>query len=94
MCWNPNLQNCTFAISRFPAHSLIPRKTELKNNSCTNCKSTDNESSQQDLIDYISLLASQTGTNIEVISGKTEHGSMLSSLGKIGAILRNNPNHG
>ena len=72
---------------------LIPRKTELKNNSCTNCKSTDNESSQQDLIDYISLLASQTGTNIEVISGKTEHGMMLASLGKIGAILRYNPHH-
>jgi len=72
---------------------LIPRKTELKNNSCTNCKSTDNESSQQDLIDYIALLASQTGTNIEVISGKTEHGMMLASLGKIGAILRYNPHH-
>ena len=72
---------------------LIPRKTELKNNSCTNCKSRDNESSQQDLIDYIALLASQTGTNVEVISGKTEHGMMLTSLGKIGAILRYNPHH-
>jgi len=73
---------------------LIPRKTELKNNSCTSCKSTDSESSQQDLIDYIALIGSQTGTKIEVISGKTEHGIMLASLGKIGAILRYNPHHG
>jgi peptide chain release factor subunit 1 len=29
---------------------------------------------------------------VEVISGKSEHGSMLSSIGKIGAILRYNPN--
>ena len=72
---------------------LIPRKTELKNNSCQSCKSTDSESSQQDLIDYIALIGSQTGTKIEVISGKTEHGIMLASLGKIGAILRYNPHH-
>ena len=72
---------------------LIPRKTELKNNSCTNCKSTDNELSQQDLIDYIALISSQTGTIVEVISGKSEHGMMLASLGKLGAILRYNPHH-
>ena len=72
---------------------LIPRKTELKNISCPSCKSMDNESAQQDIIDYIALVASQTGTKVEVISGKTEHGMMLASLGKIGAILRYNPNH-
>ena len=72
---------------------LIPRKTELKNTSCPSCKSMDNESAQQDIIDYIALVASQTGTKVEVISGKTEHGMMLASLGKIGAILRYNPQH-
>ena len=72
---------------------LIPRKTELKNIACQNCQSTDNATLEQDIVDYIALLASQTGTNVEVISGKTEHGMMLASLGKIGAILRYNPNH-
>ena len=72
---------------------LIPRKTELKNTSCPSCKSMDNESAQQDIIDYIALVASQTGTKVEVISGKTEHGMMLTSLGRIGAILRYNPQH-
>ena len=44
-------------------------------------------------LNKIELLASQTGTSIEVISGKTEHGMMLASLVKIGAILRYNPHH-
>ena len=74
--------------------TMIRRRTDLQNNPCASCKSTDNESSQQDIVDYIALLASQTGTKVEVISGKTEHGVMLSSLGKIGAVLRYNPSHG
>ena len=74
--------------------TMIRRRTDLQNSPCASCKSTDNESSQQDIVDYIALLASQTGTKAEVISGKTEHGVMLSSLGKIGAVLRYNPNHG
>ena len=72
---------------------MIRRRTDLQNSPCASCKSTDNESSQQDIVDYIALLASQTGTKVEVISGKTEHGVMLSSLGKIGAVLRYNQNH-
>jgi len=71
---------------------VIPRKTELLNTSCPNCKSTDLEVSQQDIVDYLALLATKTGTTIEVVSGKAEHGTMLSSIGKIGAILRYNPN--
>jgi peptide chain release factor subunit 1 len=52
----------------------------------------DQEADSQDLIDYLSLLAAKVGTRIEVISGVSEHGAMLSSLGKVGAILRYNPN--
>ena len=44
-------------------------------------------------MDYISLLGAKTGTNVEVISGVAEHGIMLSNIGKIGAILRYNPNY-
>jgi peptide chain release factor subunit 1 len=52
----------------------------------------DSEMTDQDLIDHIALNASQTGTKVEVVSGKTEHGVMLGSLGNIAAILRYNPN--
>ncbi len=71
---------------------LIPRKTELLNKPCPSCKSTDQEAISQDLVDYLSLIAAQVGTKVEVISGVTEYGSMLTSLGKVGAILRYNPN--
>jgi len=71
---------------------LIPKKTEMLNSPCPNCKSTDSEASTQDIVDFLALLASKTGTKIEVVSGKAEHGMMLSSIGKMGAILRYNPN--
>ena len=71
---------------------LIPKKTEMLNSPCPNCKSTDSVASTQDIVDYLALLASKTGTKIEVVSGKAEHGMMLSSIGKMGAILRYNPN--
>jgi len=70
----------------------IARKTEIKSKACVECKATDSEITDQDLIDYIALIASQTGTKVEVVSGKTEHGVMLGSLGNIAAILRYNPN--
>ena len=72
---------------------VISRKTELLNSPCPNCKAMDLEAIQQDIVDYLALIAAKTGSKIEVISGKAEHGMMISSLGKIGAILRYNPGH-
>jgi peptide chain release factor subunit 1 len=70
----------------------IARKTQMKSQACSECKAMDSEITDQDLIDYIALIASKTGTKVEVVSGKTEHGVMLGSLGNIAAILRYNPN--
>ena len=83
-------QNIQEAIVERP--KVIPKKTELQNSPCPSCKSSDLDVTEQDIVDYIALLATKTGTKIEVISGKAEHGVMLSSLGKVGAILRYNPN--
>ncbi|MBM3903695.1 MAG: peptide chain release factor 1 [Thaumarchaeota archaeon] len=71
---------------------LIPRKTELLNKPCPSCKSMDQSEASQDLVDYLSTIAIPVGTKIEVISGLSEYGVMLSSLGKAAAILRYNPN--
>lgn len=71
---------------------LISKKSELLNSPCPNCKSMDSESAEQDIVDYLELIAAKTGAKIEVISGKAEHGAMVSSLGKVAAILRYNPN--
>ena len=72
---------------------VIPKKTEYANNPCPNCNSMEVEANEQDIVDYLELLAAKTGSSLEVISGKAEHGNMLASLGKAGAILRYNPGH-
>ena len=72
---------------------VIQTKTELENSPCSSCKSLDIVVTDQDIIDYLSLLSAKTGTGIEVISSVSEHGSMVSNLGNIGAILRYNPNY-
>ena len=71
---------------------IIQRTQQLLNTPCPNCKSMDAEAVEHDIVDYLALLADQTGTKVEVISGETEYGTMLSSIGKIGAFLRYNPN--
>ncbi|MGI0021616.1 MAG: peptide chain release factor aRF-1, partial [Nitrososphaeraceae archaeon] len=71
---------------------VISRIQELLSSPCPNCKSMDSESAERDIVDYLALLAGETGAKVEVISGITEHGTMLSSIGKVGAFLRYNPN--
>ncbi|HJJ22775.1 MAG TPA: peptide chain release factor aRF-1 [Nitrosopumilus sp.] len=72
---------------------VIPKKTEYSNKPCPGCNAMEVEVNEQDIVDYLELLAAKTGTQLEVISGSAEHGNMLASLGKIGAILRYNPGH-
>ncbi|OLD22049.1 MAG: peptide chain release factor 1, partial [Thaumarchaeota archaeon 13_1_40CM_2_39_13_1] len=71
---------------------VISRIRELINQPCPSCKSMDLEPSERDIVDYLALLAGDTGAKVEVISGTSEHGTMLSSIGKVGAYLRYNPN--
>lgn len=73
---------------------VIPKKTEFANSPCPGCNAMEVEVNEQDIVDYLELLAAKTGSQLEVISGSAEHGNMLASLGKIGAILRYNPGHG
>jgi len=72
---------------------VIPKKTQYTNNPCPGCNAMEVEVSERDIVDYLALMAAKTGSKIEVISGSAEHGNMLSSLGKVGAILRYNPGH-
>ncbi len=69
-------------------NELMSLKQELTANVCPNCGSQDLESSEQDIIEYLEELSLMIGSRLEVISGKTEEGAQLASLGKIGALLR------
>lgn len=72
---------------------VIPKKTEFTSTPCPSCNAMDTEVFEQDIVDYLEILAAKTGSQLEVISGSAEHGNMLASLGKVGAILRYNPGH-
>jgi len=72
---------------------VIPKKTEFSNKPCPGCNAMEVEVNEQDIVDYLELLSAKTGSQLEVVSGSAEHGNMLASLGKIGAILRYNPGH-
>jgi len=72
---------------------VIPKKTEFTSKPCPECNSMEVEVFEQDIVDYLEILSSKVGAELQVISGSAEHGNMLASLGKIGAILRYNPGH-
>jgi len=58
---------------------------------CSSCHGTDLEVVEKDIVDYLNELSTMSGSRLEVISGMTEEGAQLTSLGKIGAILRYKP---
>jgi peptide chain release factor subunit 1 len=72
---------------------VIPKKTEFTSKPCPECNAMEVEVFEQDIVDYLEILSSKVGAELQVISGSAEHGNMLSSLGKVGAILRYNPGH-
>ena len=72
---------------------VIPKKTEMQGRPCPSCDSMEVRVTEQDIVDYLELHAAKTGTQLEIVSGKAEHGMNLASLGKIGALLRYNIGH-
>jgi len=69
-------------------NELMSLKQASTSSNCQSCGSQDLELSEQDIIEYLEELSLMSGSRLEVISGKTEEGAQLASLGKIGAILR------
>lgn len=70
---------------------VITAKQEWLSKQCPSCSGSDLEAIDKDIVDYLNELAIKTGCRLEVISGKTEEGVQLASLGKIGAVLRYKP---
>ena len=70
---------------------LLAARQELVSSLCRNCGNVDQEFKESDIVEYLEDLASSTGAELEIISGKSEEGAQISSLGKVGAILRFRP---
>jgi peptide chain release factor subunit 1 len=74
-----------------PRSEIISTKQQYLSKQCPSCNATDFEVTEQDIVDYLEELTTMTGSRLEVISGSTEEGVQLASLGRIGAILRYKP---
>ncbi len=66
----------------------ISAKQVLISKPCPSCSAIDYEITEKDIVDYLEELAALTGSRLEIISGRSEEGVQISSLGSIGAILR------
>src|ERR687889_486060 len=80
--------NHTIIVDR---SQVMATKQEWLSNQCPSCHGSDLEVIDKDIVEYLNELAIKTGCRLEVISGKTEEGAQLASLGKIGAVLRYKP---
>ncbi len=86
---NSKCKSCGNTIEIFTdRHELVSTKQELLSKSCVICGEIVYETNERDIVDYLEELATATGSKLEIISGKSEEGMQISSLGGIGAILR------
>ncbi len=80
---------CNNIIDKIVDHEhLVETKQNLTSKPCPVCSSMDYIINEKDIIDYLEELSALSGTRLEIISSKTEEGSAIQSLGKIGALLR------
>jgi peptide chain release factor subunit 1 len=71
--------------------AIMSTKQDVTSKPCPSCGAMDFDVAEKDIVDYMQELSTMTGGRLEVISGQTEEGAQLNSLGKIGAILRYRP---
>ena len=71
--------------------SLVPSKQDIMTKPCPSCGLIDYDITERDIVEYLEELATISGARLEVISGQTEEGNQLASLGGMGAILRFKP---
>ncbi len=55
---------------------------------CPKCGSSEVEVTERDIVDFLADASLDSSANVEVISSKTEDGSMIKNFGGISAILR------
>ena len=86
---NSKCKSCGNTLEIFTdRYELVSTKQELISKPCVICGEIVYETNERDIIDYLEELATATGSKLEIISGKSEEGMQISSLGGIGAILR------
>lgn len=82
-------KSCGYQFEKYTAESqLYQEKVQAGQSVCPSCGKTLWSIKVDDVVDYISDLASQIGAKVEIISAKSEPGVMFKSFGGIGVMLR------
>jgi len=80
-------RKCGNVVEKFAHRSqIVSEKQSLL--TCPKCGSNEVDITERDIVDYFADASIDSGANVEVISAKTEDGSMLKSFGGIAALLR------
>ncbi|MDA4136847.1 MAG: peptide chain release factor aRF-1 [Thaumarchaeota archaeon] len=69
-------------------HKKIQVMQEMLSEPCSNCRATDYEVDESDVVDMLEEKAVQIGAKVEMISSGTEEGAMLKSFGGAAGFLR------
>jgi peptide chain release factor subunit 1 len=75
-------------IEHVSREDYVRKKQEMLSGACSVCQKTDFEVEEEDYIDYLAEQAELIGAKIEVVSSKTEEGTMFKNYSGIGALLR------
>ncbi len=68
--------------------NIVSTKQNMISSSCTNCNSSDIHTNEIDIVDLLDGMCLDSGSKLEVISGKSEDGKMLNSFSGVAAFLR------
>ena len=80
-------RKCGNLVEKFARRSeIVAEKQSML--ICPKCGSNEVDITERDIVDYFADASIDSGANVEVISSKTEDGSMLKSFGGIAALLR------
>jgi peptide chain release factor subunit 1 len=83
---------CGYSQQKFTEKARVTAlKQDILSKPCPSCSAFDYKIAEKDIVDYLEELAALTGSRLEIISGRSEEGAQISSLGGIGAILRFRP---
>lgn len=83
---------CTYC--GYENHLIIKRvekfseMAKIRSTICPSCGRSEWSFKEEDIVEYLSNKATESGARVEVISSKTEYGRMFRNFGGIGAFLR------
>jgi peptide chain release factor subunit 1 len=66
----------------------VSEKQKLLSSPCPKCGGLEFDVTEKDIVDYLADVSIDSGATVEIISSKTEDGSMLKNFGGVSALLR------